>query len=321
MNLPIGIATAVLALRLVPAPAGHRPGRQAPTSRAPLLVTGGLMLARLHDPRRRGERLGLRSRRSVSARFRSRSIAAFVVRQARIENPLMPLRLFRSRNVSGANIVMSAARGRDVRRLLPRRALPPADPRLRPARGRPRVPAGARSSWACSRSGFTDKLNMRFGPRNVLIAGLFFLLASMLLFARTPVDGHYLVDLFPTMLVFGVGRRRGVPRADDARDVGSRAERRGPGRRPREHHRAGGRRDRPRRARDALRRAHASRSRRRASRCLGAERRLPPRLPDWRGLRGRRAPAAAFAVLRRPPPRRRSAHGHPPTAEPAYEAA
>ena len=34
-------------------------------------------------------------------------MAAFVVRQARIANPLMPLRLFRSRNVSGANVVMA----------------------------------------------------------------------------------------------------------------------------------------------------------------------------------------------------------------------
>ncbi len=34
-------------------------------------------------------------------------LAAFVVRQARIANPLMPLRLFRSRNVTGANLVMA----------------------------------------------------------------------------------------------------------------------------------------------------------------------------------------------------------------------
>ena len=34
-------------------------------------------------------------------------MAAFVARQARIENPLMPLRLFRSRNVAGANMVQA----------------------------------------------------------------------------------------------------------------------------------------------------------------------------------------------------------------------
>ena len=53
--------------------------------------------------------------------------------------------------------------------------------------------------------GFTDKLNMRFGPRNVLITGLAFLLVAMLLFLRTPVDGNYITDLFPTMIFFGVG--------------------------------------------------------------------------------------------------------------------
>jgi len=53
--------------------------------------------------------------------------------------------------------------------------------------------------------GFTDKLNMRFGPRRVLIAGLCLLLVAMLLFARTPVDGEYITDLFPTMFIFGGG--------------------------------------------------------------------------------------------------------------------
>jgi MFS family permease len=53
--------------------------------------------------------------------------------------------------------------------------------------------------------GFTDKLNMRFGPRRVLITGLCFLLAAMVLFLRTPDDGNYIVDLFPTMIVFGFG--------------------------------------------------------------------------------------------------------------------
>ena len=53
--------------------------------------------------------------------------------------------------------------------------------------------------------GFTDRINMRFGPRRVLIAGLSFLLVAMLLFARVPVDGNYIVDVLPTMIIFGAG--------------------------------------------------------------------------------------------------------------------
>ena len=52
-------------------------------------------------------RLGIgahaRARRASSMAL----LAAFVARQARVANPLVPLRLFRSRNVAGANIVMA----------------------------------------------------------------------------------------------------------------------------------------------------------------------------------------------------------------------
>ena len=34
-------------------------------------------------------------------------LAAFILRQARVSNPLMPLRLFRSRNLSGVNVVQA----------------------------------------------------------------------------------------------------------------------------------------------------------------------------------------------------------------------
>ena len=58
VNLPVGIATAALALRLVDGRAGSA-SRPAPTSRAPLLLTGGLMLGVYTHPRRRATRLDL----------------------------------------------------------------------------------------------------------------------------------------------------------------------------------------------------------------------------------------------------------------------
>jgi MFS family permease len=53
--------------------------------------------------------------------------------------------------------------------------------------------------------GFSERLIMRFGPRRTLIPGLVLIGAGLLLFARTPVDGDYMVDLLPAMLVVGVG--------------------------------------------------------------------------------------------------------------------
>jgi MFS family permease len=46
---------------------------------------------------------------------------------------------------------------------------------------------------------------MRFGPRNVLIPGMALVAAALLLFARTPVDGQYLSDLLPPLLLMGIG--------------------------------------------------------------------------------------------------------------------
>src|SRR5918995_947649 len=202
VNLPIGVATALLALRLVEGRPGIGVGGSADIPGA-ALVTGGLMLAvyTILGVEESGwgstQTLGLGA---VSIAL----VAAFVVRQARIENPLMPLRLFRSRNVSGANIVMSLLVV-GMFGLFFLGAL-----YLQLILGYDALQVGlaflpATLVMGSLSLGFTDKLNMRFGPRNVLITGLFFLLAAMLLFARTPVDGSYWIDLFPTMLVFGVG--------------------------------------------------------------------------------------------------------------------
>src|SRR4029077_5818782 len=51
----------------------------------------------------------------------------------------------------------------------------------------------------------SEKLIMRFGPRTTLIPGVAMIGIGLLLFARTPVDGSYLTDLLPPLLLVGVG--------------------------------------------------------------------------------------------------------------------
>jgi MFS family permease len=53
--------------------------------------------------------------------------------------------------------------------------------------------------------GFSEKLIMRFGPRNILIPGFVLVTIALLLFARTPVDGDYVTDLLPPFLLIAVG--------------------------------------------------------------------------------------------------------------------
>src|SRR5919107_1940486 len=202
VNLPIGIATGVLALRLVEGKPGLGLGEGADIPGA-VLVTGGLMLGVYTI-------LGVEEHGWTSAQTLGLAtvsialVAAFVARQARIENPLMPLRLFRSRNVSAANVVQ-ALMVAGMFGMFFLGAL-----YLQQVLGYDALQVGlaflpGTLVMGILSLGFTDKLNMRFGARNVLIGGLFFLIGAMLLFARTPVDGSYWVDLLPLMLLFGVG--------------------------------------------------------------------------------------------------------------------
>ena len=105
INLPIGIVTGVLALRLIEPRPGIGVGAGADL-RGAVLLTAGLMLGVYTI-------LGITEHGWTSNRtlglggIAAVLLAAFVVRQARIANPLMPLRLFRSRNVTGSNLVMA----------------------------------------------------------------------------------------------------------------------------------------------------------------------------------------------------------------------
>ena len=202
VNVPIGIVTGFLALRLVEGRPGIGLSEGADVPGA-VLVTSGLMLAVYTI-------LGVEEHGWGSARTLELAaiaiglVVAFVYRQSRIEKPLMPLRLFHSRNVSGANIVIAllvvgmfgifflgALYMQLVLKYTPLQV------------GLAFFPGSL--IMGLLSLGFTDKLNMRFGPRRVLITGLCFLLVAMVLFLRTPVDGTYITDLFPTMIIFGFG--------------------------------------------------------------------------------------------------------------------
>ena len=58
---------------------------------------------------------------------------------------------------------------------------------------------------------FTARLNVRFGAKATLLPGMAFILAAMLLFALTPVDATYAIDLLPAMIVFGLGAGLAFP--------------------------------------------------------------------------------------------------------------
>src|SRR4051794_16306094 len=106
VNIPIGIATAVLALRLLPREGGIGFGQGADVLGA-LLITAALMLLvyTIVEP---AAQEGWGAGRTLALGAVALGLlAGFLVREATARNPLMPLRIFRSRNVAGANAIQA----------------------------------------------------------------------------------------------------------------------------------------------------------------------------------------------------------------------
>ncbi len=208
VNLPVGVVTGFLAVRLVENRdgIGLRKGADVPGA---TLLTGGLMLG-VYTILQVGEK-GWASVQTVGlGAVAVALLAAFVLRQARIANPLMPLRLFKSRSVAGANVVqallvagmfgMFFLGALYLQQILGYDAL---------GVGLAFLPATIVMGAMSLR--FSGPVAARFGTQHTLVASLVFIGAGLLLFARTPVHGEYLTDVMPAMILIGLGAGLGFP--------------------------------------------------------------------------------------------------------------
>ncbi|HXE45068.1 MAG TPA: DHA2 family efflux MFS transporter permease subunit [Conexibacter sp.] len=208
INVPIGIATALLALRLVTARPGIglRAGADIPGA---LLLTSGLMLGTYAILQVSGKGWGAWQVAALGPAALG-LLAAFVLRQARIANPLMPLRLFRSRNVSGANLVLGllvvGMFGMFFLGALYMQRILGYDPLEVGLAFLPGTIVMGTMSLRVS-----GPVSMRYGARPIVVVCLVAIGAAMLLFARTPVHGRYVVDLLPIMVLFGFGAGLAFP--------------------------------------------------------------------------------------------------------------
>ncbi|MBC6457476.1 MFS transporter [Actinomadura sp. HBU206391] len=202
VNLPIGLATIALAIRALPDERGAGLAAGADVIGA-VLVTGGLMLGIYTVVKI--EQYGWTAAHTLGLGAVSLALlAGFVARQATAKTPLMPLRIFRSRNVSGANLVqmltLSAMFAFQIivalymQKVLGYGALDTGLAMLPAA-----VAIGGVSLFVSAR------LNTRFGERAVLLAGLALLFAAMGWLTRVPVNADYVTDLLPVMLLIAGG--------------------------------------------------------------------------------------------------------------------
>ncbi|HEV7899044.1 MAG TPA: DHA2 family efflux MFS transporter permease subunit [Planosporangium sp.] len=208
VNVPLGIAAVALALRVLESGRGIGLRAGADVAGA-ALVTAGLMLGvytiveAAHYGWGSAHTLGFGALSVIL-------LAAFVARQSRTATPLLPLRVFGSRDVSGANLVqvlMVAAMMsfQFLAALYLQRVLG-----YQPARvGAALLPIAL--VIAAISLGLSARLTTRFGARAILLAGLALLVVGLALLARVPVAGSYPVDILPVMLVLGVGAGLSLP--------------------------------------------------------------------------------------------------------------
>ncbi|MGW5351105.1 DHA2 family efflux MFS transporter permease subunit [Streptomyces sp. NPDC004031] len=218
VNLPIGASAAVLSLRLLP---DDRPAARtestARTARlrgldAPgaLLVTAAMMVGvyTIVGTADRGWTSGATVGLAVLSLV---LLAAFLVRQTRAAEPLMPLRIFRSRRVTGANIVqalmVAGGFGFQFTVSLYLQQVQGYDPlEIGLAIAPTGLVIGVMSLVLSAR------LGARFGERAVLLPSLVLFALGFLLLARLPA-GHagYAVDVLPATLVFGTAFGLAMP--------------------------------------------------------------------------------------------------------------
>jgi MFS family permease len=209
VNLPIGIATAMLALRVVPRDQGTGLGQGADVAGA-LLITGAMMLGVFTIVKPASEDGWLAERTLVFGGVTVALLAGFIVRQLTARNPLMPLRVLAARKVAAANLVQALSVAGMfgmffLGALYLRRILGYSPLQIGLAFLPVAVVMGALSVR------YTERLTGRFGARTILIAGLVLIGAALVLFAQAPVHGGYVVHALPVMVLMGAGAGLAFP--------------------------------------------------------------------------------------------------------------
>jgi EmrB/QacA subfamily drug resistance transporter len=209
VNVPIGIATFVMSLRLI-APTPGVGLRQGADYVGAALVTSALMLGVFTIVKPAAERgwgdaltLGLGAG-AVAL------LAGFVVRQARAARPLMPLRVFRSKALVGANLlqVLGAAAMFSVffmGSLYLERVLGYGPLQI----GLAYLPMTVMMALLSVR--YSARISARIGARSAQLLGTVLMLLSVALLTRLPADAVYARDILPAMLLLGVGAGTGFP--------------------------------------------------------------------------------------------------------------
>ncbi|MFF3221360.1 MFS transporter [Nocardia suismassiliense] len=209
VNLPIGILVGLAARKILDKDqgAGLKDGADVPGA---VLITAALMLG-VYTIVKPAAEYGWTDPVTLGLGVASLALlAGFVAREATAKTPLMPLTIFRSRNLSGANaiqvVTVAGMFGMFFLGSLYLKQVLGYEPLQL---GLAFFPVAAIMGLLSVR--YSEGLVMRFGARKVLIPGLSLILAALLWLTQAPVDGNYWLHIFGPMVLFGTGAGLAFP--------------------------------------------------------------------------------------------------------------
>ncbi|WP_020660373.1 MFS transporter [Amycolatopsis benzoatilytica] len=207
LNLPIGVAALLLTPLVIASDQGLGL-RTGVDVLGALLVTGGIMLLVLGIVQTGDAGWSFRTIGALA--LAAALLAAFVLRQARTKTPLLPLRLFRIRAISGANLTMVVmvagflgfqfVTALYLQQVLGFDAL---------TTGFAFVPTPV--VIATFSLGLANWLNTRFSPRAVLVTGLVTTSAAFLYLTQVQTGGGYALHVLPSLVLMGAGAGMAIP--------------------------------------------------------------------------------------------------------------
>jgi len=203
INIPIAVFTGVAAVRLLDRDKGIGFGGGTDVPGA-VLITTSLMLGVYTIVKPAAEHGWGATTTLLLGAGSLALLVAFVAWEATCRNPLVPLRLFRSRNVSGANVIqMLTVAGMFGLFFLGSLYLEKVlgyDPL---EIGLAFLPTTLIMGVLSFR--YTEPLITRFGARRALLTGLVLVAAGLALFTQAPVDASYVANVLPPLVLMGIG--------------------------------------------------------------------------------------------------------------------
>lgn len=202
INIPVGILVLILSRIYLPKTRNESISRHLDIAGA-ATVTSSLLLAVYAIVN--GNSVGWLSSQTIGVLASAIILmVAFVWIESRVKSPLMPLKMFKIRNIAIANIVgvlwaaamfawffISALYLQLVLHYTPLQV------------GLAFLPSNL--IMAAFSLGLSAKLVMKFGIKKPLALGLFLAGLGLFLFTRAPINGDFWVDILPSMLLLGLG--------------------------------------------------------------------------------------------------------------------